>query len=73
MQYILAITEGLCDSLFAITVGLLSPFDRHVHGAQMVLKLEINRTLRGWQGDLFNLFLPRNLIDLGDVLVEDSV
>jgi hypothetical protein len=28
-----AVTKGLCDSLFAIAVGLLPPFDGHIQGA----------------------------------------
>jgi hypothetical protein len=39
----------------------------------MVLEFKIDCALGGRQGDLFNLFLPRNLVNLGDVLVDDSV
>jgi hypothetical protein len=39
----------------------------------MVLKFKINCALSGGQGDLFNLFFPRNLVDFGNVLIDVSV
>jgi hypothetical protein len=39
----------------------------------MMLKFKINCALSGWQDDLFNLFLPRNLVNLSDVLKDGSV
>ena len=38
-----------------------------------MLELKIDCALSCWQGDLFNLFLPRNLINLGDILVDGLV
>jgi hypothetical protein len=39
----------------------------------MVLELKIDCAFGGWQRDFFYLFLPGNLINLGDVLIDDSV
>jgi hypothetical protein len=39
----------------------------------MVLEFKIDRALGRRQGNLFDLFFPRNFVNLGDVLVEDSV
>jgi hypothetical protein len=39
----------------------------------MVFEFKVNGALSSRQRDFFDFFLPRNLVDLGDVLVDDSV
>ena len=39
----------------------------------MMLKFKIDRAFGRGQRDAFYLFLPGNLVDLGDILVDGSV
>lgn len=39
----------------------------------MVFEFKVNGAFSSRQRDFFDLFLPRNLINFGDVLVDDSV
>jgi hypothetical protein len=39
----------------------------------MMFEFKIDCTLGGWQRDAFYLFLSGNLVNLGDILVGDSV
>ena len=68
-----AVTEGLSDPLFTVTVSLLPAFNSHVEGAQMVLQFEINGALGSRKSDFFNLLFPGDLVNLGDVLADDLI
>ena len=62
----------------AVILRLALGFDRlvivlHVEGLQVVFELNVERTLRGGEGDGHALLAPWNLVNLGDVLPNKTV
>lgn len=68
LEHVLALSERLRQTFFAITFVLATSLDGHVESSQMMLEFEVDGSLGGRQVDHFHHLHRRDLVDLGDIL-----
>lgn len=63
-----ALSQGLSQPLFSVTLALLPTLHRHVESTKMVLEFKVNSSLCGGKIDLLDVLLAWDLVDFGNVL-----
>ena len=72
-QSSLALSKGLVESLLPVALGLLASLDSHVQCSEMVLKFKVDGTFGCGERDLLPLRVPRDFVNLGNILSHESV
>jgi hypothetical protein len=62
------VAQGLLKTLLSVALALLGALDSHVESTEVVLELEVNRSLCCGQVHLNNLLRRRDLVNLSNVL-----